>query len=258
MSVREIGGPPELKERNQWVLWRYERRQGKATKVPYQVGFNRASSTDPKTWSSFSAVIDEWCRKPNLYSGIGYVFSPEDPFSGIDLDDALDDDGNLKPWACGIVAQFSDTYTEVSPGGAGLKIWLRGALPANLGGSKVGDGQIEIYDHARYFAVTGKIFRDAPLEIKDHSQDVRALYNFLTRRSAGGCTLQPLPGGRIPYGQQHNTLVSIAGTLRNRNVCEEALEACLQLINARQCEKPGPREHITRIVKSSRRWRTTA
>jgi hypothetical protein len=28
-------------------------------------------------------------------------------------------------------------------------------------------------------------------------------------------------------------------------------------VNAKQCERPGPREHITRIVRSSRKWETT-
>src|SRR5215467_6875435 len=49
------------------------------------------------------------------------------------------------------------------------------ALPANLVGSKFREGQIEIYDQAKYFAVTAKIFQSAPLEIKDGSDDVRAL-----------------------------------------------------------------------------------
>jgi hypothetical protein len=184
------------------------------------------------------------------------VFSSDDPFCGIDLDDALDTEGGVKPWAIGIVERFGDTYMEVSPSGTGIKIWARGALPANLPGVKVGDGQIEMYDHARYFTVTGRIFRKAPLELEDHSADVRALYAHLTQRKAHRLILQPLSGGRIPYGQQHNTLVSIAGTLRARRICDEAIEACLQVINARQCEKPGPPGHIARIVRSSRKWGT--
>jgi Primase C terminal 1 (PriCT-1) len=254
MTAREIAVPKVLRERDQWVLWRYEGRKGKATKVPYEAGLQRASSTDPRTWSNFDAIMREWHCKPDLYSGPGFVFSPQDPFCGVDLDDALDSEGNVKPWAHGIVERFSDTYMEISPGGAGLKIWVRGGVPVNLAGVKVGDGQIEIYDHARYFAVTGRIFRSVPLGVVDHSADVLALYEHLTRRRPCRWTLQPLPGGRIPYGQQHSTLVSIAGTLRARRVCDEAIEACLQIINARQCERPGSQDNIARIVKSSRRW----
>jgi hypothetical protein len=253
-SPAEIIVPDDLRERDQWVLWRYEERNGRATKVPYRLGHRRASSTDPSTWASFEAVTDEWLRAPSRYAGPGFVFSAEDPFCGIDLDNCLEADGNLKSWGRGIVERFSDTYMEISPSGTGLKIWARGSVPSNLAGSNVGDGQIEIYDHARYFAVTGRIFRSAPLEVEDHAADLRILYDHLTRRKVGRWPLQPLRGGRIPHGQQHNTLVSIAGTLRARLVCDEAIEACLQIINARQCERPGAPENIARIVRSSRRW----
>lgn len=246
--------PDDLAERDQWVLWRYEERNGRSTKVPYQVGGRRASSTDPKTWASFEAVSNEWRNAPARYAGLGFVFSSGDLFCGIDLDDSLDAGGNPKSWARGVVERFGDTYIEISPSGTGLKIFARGAVPANLGGAKVGDGQIEIYDHARYFAVTGVRFREAPLEIEDHAADLGVLYGRLTSRKKGQWTLQPISGGRIPFGQQHNTLVSIAGTLRRRRVCDEAIEACLQTINTQQCERPGPPEHIARIVRSSRRW----
>jgi hypothetical protein len=52
-------------------------------------------------------------------------------------------------------------------------------------------------------------------------------------------------------------LVSIAGTLRARRLCEEAIEACLQIVNAKQCERPGTPENIRRIVRSSRHWRVS-
>jgi hypothetical protein len=248
--------PDDLSERDQWLLWRYETRNGRPAKVPYQVSGRLASSTDPRTWETFEAVFNEWSKAPKRYAGLGFVFCREDPFCGIDLDDSLDDLGNVKPWAQGIVERFADTYCEVSPSGQGLKIWARGALRANLPGLKVGDGQIELYDHARYFAVTGRVFRGAPLQIEDHSSDLLTLYDRLTvgRRA---WPLQPQPGGRIPYGQQHSTLVSIAGTLRARRVCDEAIQACLHVINARQCEKPGPPENIARIVRSSRKWGAT-
>jgi hypothetical protein len=256
-SRAQIVVPDDLSERDQWVLWRYEERNGRTTKVPYRLGRRYASSTDPGTWASFEAVASEWRRAPNWYAGPGFVFSAQDPFCGIDLDDSLDAAGNLKPWAQGIVERFSDTYLEISPSGGGLKIWARGSIPANLPGASVGDGQIEIYDHARYFAVTGRIFRGAPLEVEDHAADVRALYDRLTLSKGRQWKLQPLRGGRIPYGQQHSTLVSIAGTLRARHICDEAIETCLQIINARQCERPGSPEHISQIVRSSRKWGAT-
>lgn len=189
--------------------------------------------------------------------GLGFVFCREDPYVGIDLDNCLDEAGKVKPNFAGILVRFADSYMEISPSARGIKIWARGTLPANLPGVSVGDGQIEMYDHARYFAVTGRAVRGAPLQIEDHTADVLKLYAHLTARKKGW-PLQPLAGGKISHGQQHSTLVSIAGTLRARRVCDEAIEACLQVVNARQCEKPGAPEHIEQIVKSTRKWGRTA
>ena len=113
-STAEIIVPDDLRERDQWVLWQYEERDGRATKVPYRIGHRRASTTDPSSWASFEAVADEWRRAPSRYAGPGFVFSADDPFCGVDLDDCLDADGTVKPWARGIVERFSDTYTETT------------------------------------------------------------------------------------------------------------------------------------------------
>jgi hypothetical protein len=57
------------------------------------------------------------------FGGLVYqpVFSSQDPFCGIDIDDSLAAGGNLKPWDQGIVERFGGTYMEASPS-AGLKI----------------------------------------------------------------------------------------------------------------------------------------
>jgi hypothetical protein len=254
LSIPRIKPPDDLVERDQWVLWRYEN----GAKVPYTTRGRKASSTDSATWAPFSDVTDLLQRRPNLYAGAGFVFASSDPFVGIDLDDSLDGDGSVKTWASSVVERFAHTYMEISPSCHGLKIWARGSLPANLPKVLTGDGGIELYDHARYFTLTGRVFRGAPLEIEDCSSDVLALYNGLTNKNKGRWQLQPVLGGRIPHGVQHSTLISIMGTLRARRVCDEAIEACLQIINERQCERPGPREHISRMVRSSRQWGATA
>jgi putative DNA primase/helicase len=245
--------PDDLAELDQWVLWRLEQVNGRETKVPYSIRGQKASSTDPRTWSPFDVAVKTWRRQPQQYAGPGFVFVKGGGIVGIDLDDCLDSEGDLKPWARGVVERFYDCYTEISPSGQGLKIWARGALPANLPGVKVGDGRIEMYDRARYFAVTGRAFRGAPLQVEDHAGDLQMMYERLTGRRKTW-PLQPMRGGRIPHGQQHSTLVSIAGTLRARRVCDEAIEACLQAVNRHQCERPGPPENIRRIVESSRKW----
>ena len=55
--------PKRLREHDQWLLWRYEERYGRVTKVPYQRNGRRGSSTDPSTWAGFEEVVaDEFHR----------------------------------------------------------------------------------------------------------------------------------------------------------------------------------------------------
>ena len=48
-----------LRERPQWVCWRQEQRNGRPTKVPYDVKTGRkASSAGPATWTTFEEAYD--------------------------------------------------------------------------------------------------------------------------------------------------------------------------------------------------------
>jgi len=246
--------PADLIERDQFVLWRPERVGQKLTKIPYSATGRKASTVDPRTWASFDRAAEAWARAPKCYAGLGFVFVKGDGLTGIDLDDCLDSAELPKPWARGVVERFSDTYMEISPSGQGIKVWCRGELPANLPGVRVEDGSVEIYSHSRYFTMTGRVFRGAPLQLEEHGDDLRVLYEHLTAAKRKTWPLQPLQGGRIPHGQQHSTLISIAGTLRARRVCDEAILACLLAVNAHQCERPGSPEAISRIVRSTRTW----
>jgi primase-polymerase (primpol)-like protein len=188
ISHPAIVAPDDLTERDQWVLWRHEKRTAASdpTKLPYQPTGKHASSADPSTWTSFERVIDCFRRTGKCYSGVGFVFSVSDPFVGVDLDDCLEADGTVKPWARAVVERFADSYSEISPSGYGVKIWARGAIPVNLPGVKVGDGQIEMYSNRRYFAVTGNVFRGAPLQVEDHAADLLTLYENLTCKRTKG------------------------------------------------------------------------
>jgi primase-polymerase (primpol)-like protein len=252
--MTEFQIPDGLRELDQWLLWRKERVNDRDAKVPYGVHGRRASVVEAGDLSPFDEAMEAWKQHRARYQGVGFVFLAGGGLVGVDLDDSLDSSGRVKPWARGIVERFADSYCEISPSGAGLKIWCRAELPANLPGVRVGDGSIEMYSHARYFTVTGRVFRGAPLQVEEHAADVLHMYERLTSGKVKSWPLQPLNGGRIPAGQQHSTLVSIAGTLRARRVCDQAILACLLAINEHQCERPGPVENIARIVSSSRAW----
>ena len=148
--------PAELKARRQWVVWRNKTRDGKPTKIPYQVNRSTAQSNQVDTWIDYQTVCDHL----DNFSGIGFVFSGDDPYCGIDLDDCLDAQGELKDWAKPIVDRIKGVgYGERSPSGKGIKFWTRATLPpeAKHKAYIVKDADaIEAYDRVRYFTVTGR------------------------------------------------------------------------------------------------------
>src|SRR5690606_37395450 len=110
-------------------------RKGKLTKVPFQVNGILASSTDPRTWTTFSGAIKALKLSrggDDAYDGIGYVFSADDGLIGIDLDDCVDPETRkIAAWAKEIIELVGPTYAEVSPSGTGVKLWVRGELPSD-------------------------------------------------------------------------------------------------------------------------------
>jgi hypothetical protein len=184
---------------------------------------------------------------PDHWSGIGFVFSPDDPYFGIDLDDCLDAEGNLKPWAQPILGRFADSYAEISPSGLGIKIFAKGTLPGGGVAFALGDGRVEVCDHARYFTVTGNHWAGRMLDIEEH----QAGLDWLLTLSPHGQRKVPFTvPAKIPKGTQHDTLVSLAGTMRARGFEYPEIEAALLEMNRSRLERPAPDENIRRIADS--------
>ena len=171
--------PVELRERPQWVVWKLEQRPDdpKPTKVPYCASSaKRASTTDPTTWGTFEQACA--ALEAGGVNGIGYVFSPDDPYTGTDLDGCFDEGGDLHPTAAGFVACLG-SYTELSPSGNGVHVFVK----ANLNGCskhKTGKtpwkGDFEIYDRDRYFTVTGHHYPTTPETIESRQAEVEKVY----------------------------------------------------------------------------------
>lgn len=141
--------PLELQQINQWLVWHYEDiGSSKPTKVPH------SSVIDPATWLSFKTACEIVAH--GKADGIGFVFTDDDPFCGLDLDDAKGD------WLAierqqKIYKEF-DSYSEISPSGQGLHIIIKGKIPVGRKRS-----HIEIYSSKRYFTFTGKVYNNQPI-----------------------------------------------------------------------------------------------
>jgi hypothetical protein len=168
--------PVCLRGCRQWVAWKYVVRDGRQTKAPVNPHTGGlASSKDPATWGSFEEALAAWKRAPDL-AGVGFVFTPDDPYCGIDIDNCRDPlNGYLQPWAMQVVKQLS-SYTEVSPSGKGVKIFLKASKPGTKCRTAYHDGEVEIYDRGRYFTVTGMRLTDMPTDVQMRQEELDVVY----------------------------------------------------------------------------------
>lgn len=144
--------PSELTSKARFVRWKLAIRRGKETKVPLTVDGRAGSSTDPRTWSTFTEA-----RASSVGKGFGFVLG--EGIGCIDLDHALVD-GVVAPWAQAVLDANPDTFVEISQSGTGLHVF--GYL-AEGPGRKIRDGRnIEWYSVGRYIALTGVRFGAAP------------------------------------------------------------------------------------------------
>lgn len=182
--------PAAMRSRETWLCWRYvwNAEREKWDKVPIQATRGgRAKSTDPETWSDFDTALAAYRDRADC-DGIGYVFTEDGPHVGIDLDDVYDPETDTWSAAATAIIERVDSFTEFSPsetGGhivaAGLKPEdrCRSALPAEEG---FPDQEIEMYDQARYFTVTGHHVEGTPTTVEPRGQAVHDIHaEYLAR-----------------------------------------------------------------------------
>lgn len=146
LRIKPANIPDEMKALPQWVNWKYEWDEKKWTKPPYHPKGFKASKTNPAHFSSFETVLAAY--EKGDFDGIGFVLTAGDPFVAIDIDKCLCGD-ILTEEAKGIIEELN-SYTEVSPSGAGIRIFVKGSIPRNI---KTG---IELYGQDSYVTITGQ------------------------------------------------------------------------------------------------------
>jgi primase-polymerase (primpol)-like protein len=141
-----------------------------ATKVPLTTAGKAASSTNPRTWTTYA----EASSSP-VGVGLGFVLSDADRVACIDLDHALNADGSLKPWAEDIVNAAGATYTEVSASGEGLHVFGYADVRQGRRIRREGGYAVEVYGDGRFIAMTSRPYRGAPSTLADISSVARRL-----------------------------------------------------------------------------------
>ena len=168
--------PAALMKLPQWAC--YGRDGDPMDKIPInaRTGGN-ALSNNPATWTDHDTARK--AAEKNGWAGVSYVFSADDPFTGIDIDDCRDPETKvIAPWAQEIIDAVP-TYWEVSPSGTGVKGWLEGTGAGTGRTWSIADGKVEIYSERKAFTVTGWRLEGTPPEIESRQTELDALMERL-------------------------------------------------------------------------------
>ncbi len=202
-------------------------------KIPHQPNGEKARTNDSATWSTFDDVVDAAGR--GGFDGIGFVFSPNDPYFGVDLDGCLDKEGRPTELALDVVQELR-TYTEVSVLGRGLHCIGRGTMPPRR--NRPG---FEVYDRERFFVMTGRVWVDSPTEqIRECTEELRVVCARYASTKANGSAegAELSDSEKILKGQRHNALVRRATWLRKQGLSSIELLGALMAYNRAHCDPP--------------------
>ncbi len=179
-KVRPENIPQPLKNEKRWTVWKsVDRHDGKKPgKVPCYNHYNEqtgdyeerpANIHNPNHLMTFDEAYKMLAAKKSPFSGMQYALDfnkeleDEDRLIGVDLDDVLTPEGDIKPEILDIIRMFN-SYTEFSPSRAGIRIFCYGKFSLNAG---VKSGNFEIYQCDKLLTVTGDRIITTPETINE-------------------------------------------------------------------------------------------
>ena len=169
--------PIELRENAACIMWMGKRRpDGKIDKIPWNAAspFYAVDPTHPDNHFPFDVVLNalHQHRKrleivsarngcPGVY-GLGVALTDADSDVGIDVDNIIDEaTDEIHPFVMEIVERVN-SYTEWSPSGKGLRIFVEaGLLPRNRKKKLDQDVNFEMSENRCFLTVTGNCLSSA-------------------------------------------------------------------------------------------------
>ena len=200
--------PAELRSYKNFVGWKYEELKKKdetvkISKVPYVVGDHgrHASSTNPATWTTYAEASEHACN----FNGIGFSVH-ETPFCGFDFDHCRNKQTGEIQERFRRYIQKLNSYTEVTPSGEGVRVWVIGTLSVAARNEFrfTDESSVEIYDSGRYFTLTGNHLEGTPVDIR--VVDIRAIHLEIT------ADLKQDEAGEDEAGEEERLERIVAGT----------------------------------------------
>ena len=177
--------PAKLKSDCRFCVWKFEKRSGQKTKMPYNpANGDRARINDLRTFADFKTTLMAYAM--GGYDGIGIAVG-----SGIgafDIDHCIREDGTLNDTAAAVLSIFPTAYVEKSPSGKGLRGFF--CVPEDYVYDKTvyyinnRSKGLEVYMPGatnRFVTVTGDVYRTG--EIPNDETAMTTLLDSLMKRN---------------------------------------------------------------------------
>lgn len=213
--------PNFLAERPQWLLWRYEAKEGqvKPLKVPYwTTGARRGGTQGSEVDRNKLCTLAEARRafeRGGGYTGVGFAFLPDDGLIGIDIDGAINPETGVVTERLQAIITSVASYTEYSPSGKGVHIIVQGSTTTN----KCNEIGLEIFCGRQYFTFTGKHWSGTPQTVEVIEPKVLARLHATVDQAKGKARASTAAGVPVRPSAQAES----ASDLRSR--VESALQA---------------------------------
>jgi putative DNA primase/helicase len=180
-SQLENNVPQLLRDACGWVCWKFSSSDNphKMKKIPIDPTTGGLVDVNDETVGGTLAEAMDACGHFRA-DGVGYLMVPLDHLVGVDLDKCRDAaTGKIIPWAAEVIRHLN-SYTEVTPSGRGVRVWVEGKWPySNNCRSGLGenvDGKIEVYSRSRFFTVTGLHVEGTPTAINRNQAALDKMY----------------------------------------------------------------------------------
>ena len=157
-TTKDTDAPEFLKTQKIWLVWRYEDNGGKKLdKIPYYVDGTKRRGTqgspeDTNALSDFDTALA--FALTHNFEGTGIAMSASKGFSVADFDECIDSDGTINN---AVLQCTQGSYTEYSPSGKGLHLFLEGDFGNEKRIAKNGNWGIELFNTRGFLTFTGKL-----------------------------------------------------------------------------------------------------
>ena len=177
--------PAKLKSDCRFCVWKFEKRSGQKTKMPYNpANGDRARINDLRTFADFKTTLMTYAM--GGYDGIGIAVG--NGIGAFDIDHCIREDGTLNDTAATVLSIFPTAYVEKSPSGKGLRGFF--GVPEDFVYDKTvyyinnRSKGLEVYMPGatnRFVTVTGDVYRTG--EIPNDETAMTTLLDSLMKRN---------------------------------------------------------------------------